>query len=94
MVNYQSKIKVQYYFGLLLFVCSVFLVGCKKDNDEDGPNFPSTSEKVIVCGRILNEWNSPIENAEVTLGSTTVLTDANGLYALNQVAIPGQGYKS
>ncbi len=88
MVNYQSKIKVQYYFGLLLFVCSVFLVGCKKDNDEDGPNFPSTSEKVIVCGRILNEWNSPIENAEVTLGSTTVLTDANGLYALNQVAIP------
>ncbi|MBL0340702.1 MAG: hypothetical protein IPP71_07165 [Bacteroidetes bacterium] len=76
------------YLLTIIICCSLCFQACKKDTDEQPTPFPGNTTKVIVAGRVTNEWKQPIEFAEVTLGTTTVLTDENGLYALNGVSIP------
>ncbi|HMT28956.1 MAG TPA: carboxypeptidase-like regulatory domain-containing protein, partial [Bacteroidia bacterium] len=73
---------------ILVMAGSFFLPGCQKDGNDQETVMPSNTSKIIVAGRVLNEWSQPVEYAEVSVGNTTVLTDENGLYAMNGVSIP------
>lgn len=78
-----------YLLSVLIVMLAAIVAGCKKDNDDTDP-VPGNTTSAIVCGRVLNEWSQPVAYAEVSCGTTTVLTDVNGLYTLNPVGLPGE----
>ncbi|MBP9083043.1 MAG: carboxypeptidase regulatory-like domain-containing protein [Bacteroidia bacterium] len=84
----KNPFKIGLYLSVIILFSGAMLSGCKKDIDETQP-IPTNTTSAIVSGRVLNEWNQPVAFAEVTCGNTTVITDANGLYSLNPVGLPG-----
>ena len=84
--------------SLLILVFSTLLfTACKKNIDTEVPTNPvpgnvlpipaSTPVTGSLSGLVVNENNAPVNGAEVKVGSTSVLTDANGTFNFNHVTL-------
>lgn len=67
--------------------------GCNKFlSDEGAPPDPEPEPVVIVQtsieGRIVNEQLQPVQNARVSGGGETVMTDVNGYFQLEDIEVP------
>ena len=84
--------------SLMTLALSTFLfVSCKKNIDTEVPTNPvpgnvmpipaATPVMGSLSGLVVNENNAPVNGAQVNLGSTSVLTDANGTFNFNNVIL-------
>jgi hypothetical protein len=83
------KSSLRWAFLLLLPVFAY--IACQKDYRPGFPLNPTdpTSEKVTasISGRVFNERQEPVEGARVTAGNSTVNTDFNGYFSLENVTV-------
>ncbi|MES2544364.1 MAG: hypothetical protein V4548_05725 [Bacteroidota bacterium] len=76
----------------LLFLLAVMLfIGCdpNEENNSNGSfavNFGNTASKDFL-GQVVDENNDPIQNATITIGTSTVQTDANGVFIINDASV-------
>ena len=78
---------------LLTFLLSLLLLtNCNNDTDIDPtPNGPTSFDQGVmvtttIAGFVLDENNTPLDNAEVRLGNNIVQTDINGFYLLDNIS--------
>jgi hypothetical protein len=71
--------------ALLLFLITIICYGCKKSAPNNVPIDPTTSNttpgQVTICGTVVKGDGTAADNTTVTIGSSTVTTDANGTYS-------------
>ena len=78
--------KIRIFGVLLLFVLLGFLVGsCSK-----GPNDtePGTTETTTVYGRITDEAGLPLAGVNVSTGTQSDITRANGIFMIKNASVP------
>jgi hypothetical protein len=80
---------LRYAAYFLLFVISLANYQCQKNpQDIPGPIDP-LAEKVTasIKGRVTDENSKPVNSASVSAGTTTVTTDINGFFQLNNIQL-------
>lgn len=80
-----------FYF---LFIGLLFIsFSCRKDNITDVPvvNEPEPGVVAFVKGIIYDEDLKPISNAVVSLGSTIINSDVNGVFQFEEIGIDSEG---
>lgn len=86
----RNTIKIACLFALILLGASLFNA-CKKTNPTTYGNNEYNNGKTVVAtimGIVKDESGMPVENASVTAGGATDLTDANGLFMLKDITTP------
>lgn len=84
--------KNQLLLTALLFIFA-FMACDSNDNNGSGPNDDAFAENFgnVVSkdfiGQVIDTDNHPIQNAAVTIGTTTVQTDVNGVFIINGVSV-------
>jgi hypothetical protein len=79
---------------LLLFSLGIAFFACQKEESSEqegpGPNPPATVEmtKSSVQGRVLDEKQEPVRDADVFFGSEKSTTDINGYFKFDNVNVP------
>lgn len=69
---------------------SVVPPGPLDPNEPDGsaPNGPDAGGPFVVTGRVIDFFRRPVPNTNVTIGGTTVLTNAQGEFSISGVEAP------
>jgi hypothetical protein len=77
--------------SLLLSLLFVVIYSCKKDQEATTTTpIPVSSSGTItatVTGRVLDENNSTVSNASVSINGQLTTTDINGIFLLNSIAV-------
>ena len=76
---------------ITLILFSVILVSCdpsegSSNNTTFSENFGSAATRNFI-GQVVDVSNNPIPNANIKIGSSTTLTDANGIFILNNASV-------
>lgn len=80
-------------FRAFLALCfGLFLAACQKDFSIDNgvidPDLPpATNITATVSGRVTNELGAPVKGAMVTAGTSTAITDVNGMFKINNAGL-------
>ncbi|MBD3581138.1 hypothetical protein [Flavobacterium selenitireducens] len=82
---------------LLTLLCAAGLfVGCNEDDNNGGGNGPSDSNfeqnfgssvSRDFIGQVVDMGNQPVQGATVKIGSSTVQTDSNGMFFVNDASV-------
>ena len=80
---------IRYAAYLLLFFVSLANYQCQKNPQEIPDPIDPLAEKVTasIKGRVTDENSRPVNNASVVAGTTTVTTDINGFFQLNNIQL-------
>ncbi len=75
-----------------LILISVFLGSCVFENEDENPNSTYTFDignpiSSDFLGQVVDENNDPIQNATITIGTSTVQTDVNGIFIINDANV-------
>lgn len=92
--TYNMNKKSTFSSKLLVLVITVLLFSCKKNIDAPVPE-PSTPFAIpaatpvsgSITGMVVDESNTPVNGAAVAYGSSTVNTDARGMFSFNNVSL-------
>ncbi len=82
--------------GLLFLFATLLFTSCRKDEETGGslPG-PGPTPEVIVngsfSGTVTDEANTSLENALITYGTSTVMSDENGYFSFKNVEINTKG---
>lgn len=83
-------------FLLLLAFIAAFSTGCRKDNIKDSevvsPPEPIIEIPTGVYGLVVDEGGTPVEGAEIHLGSSQAKSDENGIFSLSGLANQAQPF--
>ena len=82
--------KIQLLLGLLL-VTFAFTSCDPSDNDSNSngnfaENFGSSVNRSFI-GQVVDTDNHPIQSATITIGTSTVQTDVNGVFIINEASV-------
>ena len=80
---------------LLVLVSTIFISSCKKNIDDDPIPVPENPMAIpaaspvtgSISGMVVDETNTPVTGATVHYGTTSVNTDARGMFSFNQVTL-------
>ena len=88
-------------FVLLLFVFSILIVSCKKELPVLGPmNTGQPNQEAVGTldlgnnvsakfhGLVVDESDNPVSDVQITIGTSTTTTDANGQFVLENIDVP------
>ena len=83
-------------FLLLLTFMAALATGCRKDSIKDTeviiPPEPTIEIPTGVYGLVVDEGGTPVEGAEIHLGSSQAKTDQNGVFSLSGLANQAQPF--
>ncbi len=82
-------------FKAFLVLCfSVLFTACQKDLSNQGDpqiDIPASANiTATVAGRITNELGEPVKGAIVTAGTTSAITDVNGVFEISNASLKDQ----
>jgi len=83
--------KFKFVFFVLGFAFA--LASCESSDVSEGtdnPNFTATLGDLVTrdfMGQVVDATNAPLQNVVVKIGSTSVLTDLNGVFILNNASV-------
>lgn len=84
--------KTKLLLGLFLIAISFIACnpsddsGSSQNDDKFAENFGNAASKDFI-GQIVDTDNNPIQNVSVTIGTTTVQTDVNGVFIINGASV-------
>ncbi|RTY94976.1 hypothetical protein [Flavobacterium sp. GT3R68] len=82
----------KFKFLFLLLATTTFFVSCdpsdndSNSNDTFAENFGNTTSKDFL-GQVVDEDNNPIQNVAIKIGTSTVQTDVNGVFIINDANV-------
>jgi uncharacterized protein (TIGR02145 family) len=91
---YNSKIhRLAVLSALLFLVVSAVFIACKKDEDgQDNGNTSTTEITVSIFGSVRDGNGVALSGVTLKAGTSTITSDANGLFILEKVKVPKGRY--
>ena len=91
---YNSKIhRLAVLSALLFLVVSAVFISCKKDEDgQENGNTSTTEITVSIFGSVRDGNGVALSGVTLKAGTTTITSDANGLFILENVKVPKGRY--
>jgi uncharacterized protein (TIGR02145 family) len=91
---YNSKIhRLAVLSALLFLVVSAVFIACKKDEDgQDNGNTSTTEITVSIFGSVRDGNGVALSGVTLKAGTSTISSDANGLFILEKVKVPKGRY--
>ena len=91
------KKNILLFSAFIIFILSLsifFTAGCQRGTNDPGGNPPGNNEPAVndnemvtggIRGIVIDENNRPVENATVSSGATTVMTDRYGSFSFSNI---------
>ena len=80
------KILIGLMFVTFCFVSCDSNDGNSGSNDNFSENFGNTASRSFI-GQVVNPYNNPLQNVTVKIGTSTVQTDVNGVFIINNATV-------